>query len=172
MEPMQVGEFGTMCLGREPERRRLRRVAGRHPRGLRGAARAAGRLRLGRGLHPRTGEGGRRSSSAVFRYSAQQMQSTTRSTSACSTSATHGPGPYEDGRRVPARDALVHQLYFIVTDCDDAVARATKLGGVLRFGPMDSPYGRFAALSDPQGANFSVIDLTRSEGELPKTKDV
>src|SRR5690606_37732424 len=48
-------------------------------------------------------------------------------------------------------------VYFAVTDCDDAVARATKLGGVLRFGPMDTPFGRFAALSDPQGANFSVL---------------
>ena len=63
-------------------------------------------------------------------------------------------------------------LYFVVPDCDDAVAKATKLGGVLRFGPMDSPYGRFAAISDPQGANFSVIDLTTKQGEVPKTRDV
>lgn len=63
-------------------------------------------------------------------------------------------------------------VYFAVEDCDDAVAKATKIGGVLRFGPMDTPFGRFAALSDPQGANFSVIDITRTEGEMPKTTDV
>jgi predicted enzyme related to lactoylglutathione lyase len=58
-----------------------------------------------------------------------------------------------------------------VDDCDAAVARAGELGGVLRFGPMSSPVGRFAALSDPQGANFSVIDITTTEGEMPKIKD-
>jgi predicted enzyme related to lactoylglutathione lyase len=62
-------------------------------------------------------------------------------------------------------------VYFTVDNCDDAVARATKLGGVLRFGPMDSPFGRFAAISDPQGANFSVIDLTTTAGEMPQTTD-
>jgi predicted enzyme related to lactoylglutathione lyase len=63
-------------------------------------------------------------------------------------------------------------VYFTVADCDDAVAAATGLGGVLRFGPMDSPFGRFAALSDPQGANFSVIDITTTQGEMPRAEDV
>jgi predicted enzyme related to lactoylglutathione lyase len=43
---------------------------------------------------------------------------------------------------------------------------------VLRFGPMDTPFGRFAALSDPQGAAFTVIDMARSEGPVPKLVDV
>ncbi|MET8893314.1 VOC family protein [Streptomyces albogriseolus] len=63
-------------------------------------------------------------------------------------------------------------VYFAVDDCDAAVARATDRGGVLRFGPMDSPFGRFAAISDPQGANFSVIDLTDTKGEMPGTAPV
>lgn len=63
-------------------------------------------------------------------------------------------------------------VYFAVPDCDDAVAKATKLGGILRFGPMSSPFGRFAALSDPQGASFSVIDLSTTEGEMPKISEV
>jgi predicted enzyme related to lactoylglutathione lyase len=63
-------------------------------------------------------------------------------------------------------------VYFTVPDCDDAVARATKLGAVLRFGPMDSPFGRFAALSDPQGASFSVIDVTTTRGDMPQISDV
>lgn len=29
-----------------------------------------------------------------------------------------------------------------------------------------------AMFSDPQGASFSVIDLTTTEGEMPKTSDV
>ncbi len=55
MEPMQVGDFGTMCLARDPERRRLRRLAGGHPRGLRGDGRTRC-LQLGGDLHPRAGE--------------------------------------------------------------------------------------------------------------------
>jgi predicted enzyme related to lactoylglutathione lyase len=63
-------------------------------------------------------------------------------------------------------------VYFTVDDCDEAVAKAVKQGAVLRFGPMSSPFGRFAALTDPQGANFSVIDITTTEGEQPSVKDV
>jgi predicted enzyme related to lactoylglutathione lyase len=63
-------------------------------------------------------------------------------------------------------------VYFTVDDCDAAVAKATERGGVLRFGPMDTPFGRFAALSDPQGASFSVIDVATTTGEMPKVSDV
>ncbi|MFG3495887.1 VOC family protein [Streptomyces sp. NPDC047928] len=62
-------------------------------------------------------------------------------------------------------------VYFMVDDCDAAVARATERGGVLRFGPVDTPYGRLAALSDPQGASFSVVD-GNTTGEEPGTADV
>ncbi len=62
-------------------------------------------------------------------------------------------------------------VYFTVPDCDEAVARATGRGGVLRFGPMDTPFGRFAAISDPQGADFSVIDITTTTGEMPRTTE-
>jgi len=48
---------------------------------------------------------------------------------------------------------------------------AAKLGGKLQFGPMDSPYGRFAALIDPQGAAFAVIDLSKPQGEMPALVD-
>ncbi|CAL9601479.1 Putative glyoxylase CFP32 [Streptomyces sp. enrichment culture] len=63
-------------------------------------------------------------------------------------------------------------VYFTVTDCDAAVARAVELGGVLRFGPLDTPFGRFATLGDPQGADFSVIDTTTARGEGPTLTDV
>lgn len=63
-------------------------------------------------------------------------------------------------------------IHFTVADCDAAVARAAERGGVLRFGPMDSPFGRLATLTDPQGANFSVIDTTTTVGEMPKTTEV
>ncbi|MFI9202278.1 VOC family protein [Streptomyces sp. NPDC053048] len=59
-------------------------------------------------------------------------------------------------------------VFFAVGDCDAAVAKATERGGRLHFGPMDSPFGRFAALSDPQGAAFAVIDTGSTKGEMPR----
>ncbi|MZD07481.1 VOC family protein [Streptomyces sp. SID5785] len=59
-------------------------------------------------------------------------------------------------------------VYFVVADCDTAVDTVRRLGGQLHFGPMDSPFGRFASVADPQGAAFSVIDVTRTTGEMPQ----
>lgn len=60
------------------------------------------------------------------------------------------------------------QIYFAVDNCDQAVEKAEKLGGQKVFGPMDSPFGRFAAILDPQGAAFAVIDLKTTVGEMPE----
>jgi predicted enzyme related to lactoylglutathione lyase len=50
--------------------------------------------------------------------------------------------------------------YFFVVDCDAAVARAIELGGSVPVPAMDIPeVGRFAVLSDPSGAHFSVIAM-------------
>ncbi|MFJ8821084.1 VOC family protein [Streptomyces sp. NPDC102467] len=59
-------------------------------------------------------------------------------------------------------------VYFVVEDCDAALATVQRLGGRLHFGPMDSPFGRFAAVGDPQGAAFSIIDVTAAKGEMPQ----
>ncbi len=56
---------------------------------------------------------------------------------------------------------------FAVDDCDAAVAKVTERGGKLYAGPTDSPFGRFAAVGDPQGAAFGVIDLGRTAGDMP-----
>lgn len=49
--------------------------------------------------------------------------------------------------------------YFAVDDTDAAVARATAAGGGVVREPADSPYGRFALVSDPFGAVFAVMTL-------------
>lgn len=49
--------------------------------------------------------------------------------------------------------------YFAVADPDAVVKRAADLGGAVDMPPTDSPYGRFAAVRDPQGAAFDVIRL-------------
>lgn len=51
-------------------------------------------------------------------------------------------------------------VYFAVEDCDAAAEKAEQLGGQVRMPSQDVPgVGRFAAIQDPQGANFSIIKL-------------
>jgi uncharacterized protein len=49
--------------------------------------------------------------------------------------------------------------YFAVDDTDAAVGRAEAAGGSVVRPPEDSPYGRFARLADPFGADFAVLRL-------------
>jgi predicted enzyme related to lactoylglutathione lyase len=46
---------------------------------------------------------------------------------------------------------------FAVADCDATVAKARELGGTVMVEPVDMPLGRFAGLTDPQGASFTVM---------------
>ncbi len=48
-------------------------------------------------------------------------------------------------------------VYFHVDDTDEITARHQSLGGTVAMPPFDSPAGRIAVLTDPQGATFSVI---------------
>jgi predicted enzyme related to lactoylglutathione lyase len=58
---------------------------------------------------------------------------------------------------VPAQVPPHWRVYFAVDDADAAVAKVTDLGGSVINPPQDMPYGRHAAVADPQGANFCVI---------------
>ncbi len=54
-------------------------------------------------------------------------------------------------------------LYFLVANCDVAADKARGLGGNLCNPPMDiESVGRFAVLSDPQGASFSVFQAAEA----------
>ena len=55
-------------------------------------------------------------------------------------------------------------VYFTVSDTDATVADATARGGQVLSPPMDIPPGRFAVLTDPQGAAFNVIQLATPPG--------
>ena len=170
MDPMRVGEFGTMCLAREPAGAVFGVwQAGTHE-GFETTAvpGAYGWAEVFTRDPERTDAFLR----AVFPYTAQQIVDDAVDFRLFNLGDTTVLGRMRMGEEFPPEVPSYINLYFVVEDCDDAVSTATKLGATLRFGPMDSPYGRFAALSDPQGANFSVIDITTTEGELPKTRDV
>jgi len=47
--------------------------------------------------------------------------------------------------------------YFAVADVDKAAETVKQNGGKVVHGPFDSPYGRIAVISDPQGAVLSLL---------------
>ncbi|MFJ6775541.1 VOC family protein [Kitasatospora sp. NPDC091257] len=77
-----------------------------------------------------------------------------------------------EGEFLPPEAPSYISVYFAVDDTDAAIGRLTARGGKVYFGPMDSPFGRFAAVGDPQGAAFGLIDVGRRVGEQPETVDV
>jgi len=53
------------------------------------------------------------------------------------------------------------QIYLLVSDCDEAAARAKNLGAKLYMPPMKiEDIGRMAVMADPQGAAFSIFEAT------------
>lgn len=50
--------------------------------------------------------------------------------------------------------------YFAVDDAEASCALIKSLGGGVRHGPFDTPYGRIAVVNDPYGAVFSIIKLS------------
>ncbi|MBH0242776.1 VOC family protein [Streptomyces cavourensis] len=168
MEPMQVGEFGTMLLARDPG----------------GAVFGVWQANEHEGFETEMGSPGGYCWSevftrdpkaadtffpAVFGYTVRKFDDESMDFTMYDVQGQTVLGRMAMGDDFPPEMPAYLNVYFTVPDCDAAVAKATERGGVLRFGPMDSPFGRFAALSDPQGATFSVIDVTRTEGEMPAT---
>jgi predicted enzyme related to lactoylglutathione lyase len=171
MEPMQVGDFGTMCLGRDPSGVVFGVWQGGTHEGFEAPPQQPGAYCWAE-IYTRDTEKSDAFFPAVFGYSVQQMQDDAIDFRMFNLGDDTVLGRMKMTDDFPPEVPAYINVYFTVPDCDDAVARATKLGAVLRFGPMDSPFGRFAALSDPQGASFSVIDTTTTQGEMPQISDV
>jgi uncharacterized protein len=65
---------------------------------------------------------------------------------------------------VPAEVPAHWLVYFAVDDTDASVSKATELGATTLVPPMDIPPGRFAVLSDPDGAAFAIIKMAPTPG--------
>ncbi|MBT2404135.1 MULTISPECIES: VOC family protein [unclassified Streptomyces] len=180
MEPMQVGSFGTMLIAKEPsgavfgvwqpgEHKGFEKVA--EPGSFAWAEVFTRDVAKVDAFFPK-----------VFPYAAQQMDTADspegeevdyRIYSLGGRGPEHAVlGRMNMGAEFPSQIPPYIQVFFGVPNCDDAVAKAQELGGTLQFGPMDTPFGRFAALTDPQGAAFAVIDMSTTAGDMPKMKDV
>ncbi|MFF7125552.1 VOC family protein [Streptomyces sp. NPDC008240] len=170
MEPMQVGDFGTMCLALEPSGA----VFGVWQAGVHEGfeATAVPGAYTWAEVFTRDPDKTDGFLTAVFPYAAKQLEDDGVDFRVFNLGDDTVLGRMRMTDEFPPEIPSYINVYFGVDDCDAAVARATKLGGILRFGPMSSPFGRFAALSDPQGANFSVIDTTTTEGDRPSFQEI
>ena len=91
-----------------------------------------------------------------------------------SQTSTEGPFPYTEWKlgedsigglmamppMVPEQVPSFWLVYFAVADCDATLAKITELGGSSMMPPMDIPIGRFAVVTDPEGATFAIIALS------------
>jgi predicted enzyme related to lactoylglutathione lyase len=68
-------------------------------------------------------------------------------------------GGMEMNPMVPAEVPSYWMVYFNVEDVDKAFKSATEHGGKEMLAPQDMPGGRFAIVSDPQGAAFGLLKM-------------
>jgi predicted enzyme related to lactoylglutathione lyase len=69
-------------------------------------------------------------------------------------------GAWEMNPMVPAEVPSYWQVYFAVDDVDSAFRKAIEAGGRELQPPQDFPGGRFAIVSDPQGASLGLLKTT------------
>ncbi|MGW5335839.1 VOC family protein [Streptomyces bauhiniae] len=169
MEPMRVGDFGTMAIAREPSGAVFGIWQGDAHQGFEAVAEPG--AYCWSELYTREPEKADPFLAAVFPYRMKDMADEHIDFRLFDLGADPVLGRMRMGEEFPPEVPSYVNVYFTVEDCDAAVARATERGAVLRFGPMTSPFGRFAALTDPQGASFSMIDVTTAEGGMPDLKD-
>jgi predicted enzyme related to lactoylglutathione lyase len=68
-------------------------------------------------------------------------------------------GAMEMNPMVPAEVPSYWMVYFNVDDVDKAFKKVTEAGGKEMLAPQDMPGGRFAIVSDPQGAAFGLLKM-------------
>ncbi|MET7697699.1 MULTISPECIES: VOC family protein [unclassified Streptomyces] len=170
MEPMKVGDFGSMLLARDPGGV----VFGVWQAGVHEGfeAQAVPGAYSWAEVYTREPEKADAFFPAVFGYGEKQMDDAAIDYRMYNLGEDTVLGRMKLTDDFPPEVPPYVNVYFAVEDCDAAVAKATERGAVVRFGPTDSPFGRFAALNDPQGAAFSVIDITTTRGDMPGSTDV
>jgi uncharacterized protein len=69
-------------------------------------------------------------------------------------------GALEMNPQIPAEVPSYWMVYFLAEDVDAAFEKALGLGAREMVAPADYPGGRFAIVSDPQGATFGLMSAT------------
>ncbi|WP_026412163.1 VOC family protein [Actinomadura oligospora] len=77
-------------------------------------------------------------------------------------------GGMNDDTLMPGDPMPSHWLtWFQFDDVDTGAARVNELGGTTLMPPTDSPVGRMAVVTAPQGEAFGIIDPSAAKGEFP-----
>ncbi|ARF79597.1 VOC family protein [Kitasatospora aureofaciens] len=171
MGPMQVGDFGTMVIARDPGGV----VFGVWQAGTHEGFEKQDEPGAYSWAEIVTREPGKADSffPAVFPYGTRKMDSEQIDYRMFLVGGRPVLGRMgAQGDFLPPEAPSYVSVYFAVDDADAAIERLKKNGGAVYFGPMDSPFGRFAAVGDQQGAAFGLIDLGRRVGAQPPTADV
>jgi predicted enzyme related to lactoylglutathione lyase len=154
--PMQVLEFGTMVVARDPSGATFGVWQGAKHIGAE-LANEPGTLTWSE-LLTRDLATARRFYEDAFGYQTEEMDMGADSPYVLIKVGDHMVGGLMTmPSAVPDRVPSHWMSYFAVTDADAAVETVKRGGGEVLMEPMDSPYGRFAAVADPQGAVFTVI---------------
>ncbi|MFH9725657.1 VOC family protein [Streptomyces sp. NPDC017254] len=166
MEPMQVGAFGSMCIAQDP----AGAVFGIWQAGEHTGFEAQGVPGSYVWAEVFTREPAKADPfyTTVFGYNAKTMQDAEMDYRVFDLGGDPLIGRMTMTSDFPPEIPSYIQIYFAVDNCDKAVEAAERLKGQKVFGPMDSPFGRFAAILDPQGAAFAVIDVKTTVGEMPE----
>jgi predicted enzyme related to lactoylglutathione lyase len=70
-------------------------------------------------------------------------------------------GATEMSAMAPAEMPNYWLVYFAVDDVDESTRKAVEAGGKEMLAPMDFPGGRMSLVTDPQGAIFGLMHMTR-----------
>ncbi|WP_434592772.1 VOC family protein [Streptomyces sp. A5-4] len=166
VDPMQVADFGSMVIARDPGGAVFGVWQGNTHEGFEAVGKPG--AYAWSEVFTRDAEKSDAFFPAVFPYTVRRMEDDAIDFKLFDVGDETVLGRMKMTDDFPPEVPSFVNVYFAVEDCDAAVAKATGLGGKLQFGPMDSPFGRFAAVTDPAGAAFSVIDLTTTKGDMPK----
>lgn len=158
MEPMTVGEYGTMAIAIDPTGAGFGIWQANQHTGAQ-LVNEAGAFSWAE-ISTADGKAADEFYAGVFGYHLQSMD---------------GGGPdldytlYNIGDRTVAGRMVMPDappawgIYFGVDDCDAAVDKIKEMGGTIHIEPNDTPFGRMARVSDPWGAQFSIIKLARTD---------
>ncbi len=102
---------------------------------------------------------------SVFGYDYDDMSSDDFHYAAFKTSGDPLGGIGDLGTAAPAETPAHWRTYFAVSDADEAVEVATKLGGHVVAPAWDTPYGRMAILADDQGAVFAIMSIPQAQAQ-------
>jgi len=154
-EPMDVAEYGRMAFGVDPGGAFFGVWQAGTTTGFQ-VANEPGSPTWNENMS-RSFEANKAFYAAVFGYTWDDMSSDEFKYAVAQVDGRGVAGVGEMGGDIPAEVPANWLTYFAVDDCDATVDTVIKAGGALRMPAMDSPYGRFAIVSDPEGATFAVM---------------